>query len=78
MNSVKSYIYNLKYSRVYSLRVPMCLTTCVCHMFFEVIELARCQTQRNKMVPSPLPESRSGAGNTRITSLIPKGYALAP
>lgn len=52
------------------------------HMYlphvFEGIELARCQTQRDQMVPSPLPESQSRAGNTRITSLIPKGYALAP
>lgn len=41
----------------------------------EGIELARHQTQREKMAPSPLPVSQSQASKTHIASLVTKDLA---
>lgn len=43
----------------------------------EGIELACRRTQKDRIAPSSLPASRSGAGNTGIASLIDKGHAPA-
>lgn len=43
----------------------------------EGIELNR-QTHRDRVLPSPVPARRSGAGNERIASLITNGHAPAP
>lgn len=43
----------------------------------EGIELARRRTHRDRVLPSPIPSRRSGAGNKHIASLITNGHAPA-